>query len=116
MNFIQNRVFPLFAVALISLAIVGCGPATTASPEAQPDAQLSEASDSQEETETQQAAGDPIRIGALFPLSAPGSVVGGEAMRDTMIIAAEEINARGGLLGRPVELVVVDRQGGRSRQ
>ena len=111
MNFIQNRVFPLFAVALISLAIVGCGPATTASPEAQPDAQLSEARDSQEETETQQAGGDPIRIGALFPLSAPGSVVGGEAMRDAMIIAAEEINARGGLLGRPVELVVVDSEG-----
>lgn len=53
----------------------------------------------------------PIRIGALVPLSAPGSVVGGEAMRDAMIIAADEINASGGLLGRPVELVIVDSEG-----
>ena len=32
-------------------------------------------------------------------------------MRDAMIIAAERINAGGGLLGRPVELVVVDSEG-----
>jgi branched-chain amino acid transport system substrate-binding protein len=38
-------------------------------------------------------------------------VVGGEAMRDAMIIAAEEINANGGLLGRPVELIIADTEG-----
>lgn len=54
---------------------------------------------------------DPIKIGALIPLSAPGSVVGGEAMRDAMMIAAAEINDEGGLLGRPVELVVFDSEG-----
>ena len=45
--------------------------------------------------------GDIIRIGALAPLSAPGTVVGGEAMRDAMRIAESDINARGGLLGKP---------------
>lgn len=57
------------------------------------------------------ASGEVIRIGGLAPLSAPGTVVGGEAMRDAMIIAAEEINARGGILGRPMELIVVDTEG-----
>ena len=97
--------------ALIALVIVGCGPASTTSDEVLPNASSSEAKDSTEEKDSQQVAEDPIRIGALFPLSAPGSVVGGEAMRDAMLIAAERINASGGLLGRPVELVVVDSEG-----
>lgn len=57
------------------------------------------------------AEGDVIKIGALAPLSAPGTVVGGEAMVDAMRIAADEINANGGLLGRPVELVIEDSEG-----
>ena len=99
------------AAAFIALVIVGCGPASTTSDEVQPNASSPEAKDSTEKKGSQQAAEDPIRIGALVPLSAPGSVVGGEAMRDAMIIAAEEINTNGGLLGRPVELIVVDSEG-----
>ena len=111
MIFIQDKVFRALSVALIALAIVGCGPASAPSGEVQSEAPVSESNDSKPQTESQQPAGDPIRIGALFPLSAPGSVVGGEAMRDAMIIAAARINAGGGLLGRPVELIVVDSEG-----
>ncbi len=57
------------------------------------------------------AADCPIKIGALAPLSAPGTVVGGEAMRDAMLIAGEDINAAGGVLGCPVEIVVGDTEG-----
>jgi len=109
--FIQDKIFRALAVALIALAIAGCGPASDPSNEVQSEAPVSESNDSKPEAGSQQPAGNPIRIGALFPLSAPGSVVGGEAMRDAMIIAAERINADGGLLGRPVELVVVDSEG-----
>ena len=54
---------------------------------------------------------EPIKIGGLAPLSAPGAVVGGEAMRVAMMIAADELNAKGGVLGRPVELIIVDTEG-----
>lgn len=57
------------------------------------------------------AADCPIKIGGLAPLSAPGSVTGGEAMRAAMRIATDEINAAGGVLGCEVELVVVDTEG-----
>jgi branched-chain amino acid transport system substrate-binding protein len=57
------------------------------------------------------AADCPIKIGALAPLSAPGAVTGGEAMRDAMNIAVGDINAAGGLLGCKVELVIGDSQG-----
>ncbi|NHZ71497.1 MAG: ABC transporter substrate-binding protein, partial [Aquificales bacterium] len=53
----------------------------------------------------------PIKIGGLAPLSAPGAVVGGEAMRDAMIIAVDELNEAGGILGCEVELIIVDTEG-----
>ena len=43
------------------------------------------------------AADCPIKLGGMAPLSAPGTVVGGEAMRDAMLIAEEDINAAGGV-------------------
>lgn len=58
-----------------------------------------------------EAEGETVKIGALAPLSAPGSVTGGTAMRAAMEIAVEEVNAAGGVLGRPVELVLVDTEG-----
>lgn len=58
-----------------------------------------------------QAQECPIRIGGLAPLSAPGTVVGGEAMRDAMLIAQDDINAAGGVLGCEVEVVIGDTEG-----
>ena len=57
------------------------------------------------------AADCPIKLGGMAPLSAPGTVVGGEAMRDAMLIAEEDINAAGGVLGCDVEVVIVDTEG-----
>ena len=53
----------------------------------------------------------PIKLGAMAPLSAPGTVVGGEAMRDAMLIAEEDINAAGGVLGCDVKVVIGDTEG-----
>lgn len=53
----------------------------------------------------------PIKIGALAPLSAPGTVVGGEAMRDAMMIAESDLNAAGGVLGCEIEVIVGDSEG-----
>ncbi len=57
------------------------------------------------------AADCPIKLGGLAPLSAPGSVTGGEAMRSAMKIAADEINKKGGLLGCKVQLIIGDTEG-----
>jgi len=57
------------------------------------------------------AADCPIKLGGMAPLSAPGTVVGGEAMRDAMLIAEEDINAAGGVLGCDVEVVIGDTEG-----
>lgn len=47
---------------------------------------------------------EPIKLGAVSPL---GDITGDQSVK-AMKLAVKEINAAGGLLGRPVELVVVD--------
>ena len=50
---------------------------------------------------------EPIKIGVLHSLS--GTMAISEvSLRDTVLMAIEEINAKGGLLGRPLKPVVVD--------
>lgn len=57
------------------------------------------------------AADCPIKIGGLAPLSAPGAVGGGEAMRDAMKLAEADLNAAGGALGCDIEVVIADTEG-----
>lgn len=51
--------------------------------------------------------GEPIKIG-LSGMSTGEFVESGLLMQNGVLLAAEEINANGGLLGRPVEIVFVD--------
>jgi len=53
----------------------------------------------------------PIKIGGLAPLSAPGAVGGGEGMRAAMLIAEEDINAAGGVLGCDIKVIIADTEG-----
>ncbi|MBI4599397.1 ABC transporter substrate-binding protein [Candidatus Uhrbacteria bacterium] len=58
----------------------------------------------QEQSAGQQA---PIKVGFLHPLTGDAASYG-EAMRNTARLAVEEINAVGGVNGRPLELVMED--------
>jgi branched-chain amino acid transport system substrate-binding protein len=54
----------------------------------------------------------PVKIGVLTPLSPPGDAAAGQFIVRGARMAAEDINARGGVLGgRKVELVVEDDSG-----
>ena len=52
-------------------------------------------------------AQDPIRIGAVFSATGPASFLG-EPEKNTALLLQEQINNAGGLLGRPVELIIYD--------
>ncbi len=52
-------------------------------------------------------AADPIRIGLTGPFTG-GSSPMGTSMRDGVKLAASEINAKGGVLGRPIQLIERD--------
>ncbi|CAG0970733.1 ABC transporter substrate-binding protein [Geobacter sp.] len=55
-------------------------------------------------------AAEPVRIGALFAVTGPASFLG-EPEKNTLEMLVKETNAKGGVEGRKVELVVYDTQG-----
>lgn len=55
-------------------------------------------------------AQEPVRIGAIYILSG-GAATYGEFARDAAMMAADEINEAGGILGRPIELIFEDSEG-----
>ena len=57
--------------------------------------------------EKKEEAKEPIKIGVIVPLTgAPARA--GKAMADAAKMAEEDINAKGGLLGRPVKIIIYD--------
>ena len=50
---------------------------------------------------------ESIKIGAILSLSGPAGFYGKE-VRDGMLLAAQEINSRGGINGREIELIIED--------
>jgi branched-chain amino acid transport system substrate-binding protein len=56
-------------------------------------------------------AADPIKFGASVALSPPGSVPQATQVRDALEVTAKIINEAGGVLGRPIELIIEDDQG-----
>ena len=54
---------------------------------------------------------EEILIGATAPLSKPGSVTGGIVMQAAFNIAVDDINAAGGILGKPLRLIINDTEG-----
>jgi branched-chain amino acid transport system substrate-binding protein len=56
-------------------------------------------------------AAEPIKLGWVGPLSPPGGYAEGQLMKDAAGMAAVEINAKGGVLGRPIEIIYQDTRG-----
>jgi ABC-type branched-subunit amino acid transport system substrate-binding protein len=52
--------------------------------------------------------GSPVLIGALVPLTRPGWVEAGRHLLAGLELAVDDVNAGGGIVGRPLELVVRD--------
>ncbi|WP_376817301.1 ABC transporter substrate-binding protein [Castellaniella denitrificans] len=56
-------------------------------------------------------AAEPIALGWVGPLSAPGNYSSGQEMRWAVEMAVDEINAAGGVLGRPLKVFYEDTKG-----
>lgn len=56
-------------------------------------------------------AAEPIKVGWVGPLSPPGGYAEGLLMKYGSGMAADAINAQGGVLGRPLELIYQDTRG-----
>jgi branched-chain amino acid transport system substrate-binding protein len=56
-------------------------------------------------------AAEPIKLGWVGPLSPPGGYADGQLMKDAAMLATDEINAKGGVLGRRLEVSYQDTRG-----
>ena len=77
-------------LVILAVALTGCGGSGDA-PESTADG----------------PTGDPIKVGVLHSLSGT-MAISETTLKDTVLMMVAEQNAKGGLLGRPVEAVVVD--------
>jgi len=57
--------------------------------------------------EKEAAEKEPIKVGAIFAVTGPASFLGAPEAK-TVEMLVEEINAQGGILGRPLEVIVKD--------
>lgn len=64
--------------------------------------------------EKKEEAKEPIKIGAIFSITGGASWLG-EPERNTVVMYVEKINKEGGVLGRPIELIVEDTEGNETK-
>lgn len=102
----MTRTRPLAALILLSALtlglLAGCG-GSGAAP-AQPQSGTAASQPSAQPTPASTA---PIKIGAIFAATGPGSSLG-KPERDTVLMLADQINAKGGINGRKIEIVYLD--------
>jgi branched-chain amino acid transport system substrate-binding protein len=101
------QLFPALGFAIAAMTLGGCNkaedkPKTTEAKPATPAASTTAAAPAA-------AATDPIKIGVIGPFTG-GSSPMGLSMRDGVRLAAKQINAGGGVMGRQLELIERDDQ------
>jgi urea transport system substrate-binding protein len=97
-----------FAAALLAVGASGCkGSDKKAEPSPDPKVAVAEVKQAMA-PETKAAAGtDPIKVGILHSLSGT-MAISETSLKDVALMTIEEINKKGGVLGRKLEAVVVD--------
>ncbi|MCL5734991.1 MAG: transporter substrate-binding protein [Actinobacteria bacterium] len=106
---LNTRLALLFIGAVAIMIAAGCGGSgsTTTTTAASPAA--STGSSAAPATTTATPSGEPIKVGSI--LDETGAInVYGKTMIDATNLAIEDINAKGGVLGRPLQLVSYDAQ------
>lgn len=94
-------------LAAVGLVLAGCSSSDTESePQADATATQSESTEASAEAEVE-ADTTPIKVGVLTDLTGAFGIVG-QSNQAVAQFTIDEINANGGILGRPVEMVVVD--------
>ena len=93
----------LALIALLSLALLGC-----ASSEEEEGSSSGESSGGEEASGTC-VEGDTVKLGFLNSTSGP-MAISEQTVRDSLILAAEEINADGGIMGKQIEYIEEDGQ------
>ena len=104
-----NRLAAAGMAGILALSLAGCsgGALSEVSGESQGQTAAENAGTSGTETSGSAEEGDTIKVGILHSLSGT-MAISETSVRDAEILAIEEINAAGGVLGKQIEYVVED--------
>ncbi len=99
----------LFLFLMLTVLVAGaCAPAPTAAPtSAPPTAAPAATTAPAQPTSAPQASGEPIKVAIIGAFSGTNAALG-DWMKKGVTLAVEEKNAKGGIHGRPVTIVVYD--------
>ncbi len=107
----------IVSLAMLSVSFVGCRKAPT-QPAATPETQPAQEPAAQPAQEPAPQAAEPapapqagsIKVGAVFAVTGPASLLGGPEARTVEMLAAK-LNESGGINGRTIELIIKDTAG-----
>lgn len=102
----KKRRWMLLCAILLGLPLVACGTGVVGDDEIT----LSQSAETSQLAASATLIGEPIRIGVLYSLSGNNAAIGANILRG-VDFAVAEINALGGVDGRPIEIVRGDTQG-----
>lgn len=101
----------IFSVLVLAfaLALAACAPAPTPVPPPPPTAvpQATTAPQATQPAAKQAPSGEPIKIGAVFPISGQYAPMGGP-MNNAALLVQDTINGSGGIAGRPIQFIIYD--------
>jgi branched-chain amino acid transport system substrate-binding protein len=102
-----SLVLLLAAIVAVALLVTACGGGTTTTTAAQGGTETTAASGGTTISSVAAPTGDPIVIGAIVSATGPGAALG-EQERNVLTMEQDIINAKGGILGRPLKIVIED--------
>lgn len=102
----RRTILALLVLAIGAGLMVHCGPKTQEPKAPSEPAQPNEPAKPAEPAEPT-ASAEPVKIGALFAVTGPASFLGAPEEK-TVRMRVEKINAEGGILGHPLEVIVKD--------
>lgn len=100
----RKPIIVLTVMLVVSMVLAACGaqatptPVPTKAPASQPTAAPQP---------TQAPSAEPIKVGLIAPMSGTNAILG-EWEKKSISIAIDELNAAGGINGRPIELLIED--------
>jgi branched-chain amino acid transport system substrate-binding protein len=94
----RGKLLVLVMLAATVVWLVGCPKQAVESPDMPPTI---------EEPPLPEATGEPIKIGAIFSVTGPAAPLG-VPEKETVDLLVEKINSKGGVNGRPIEVIVKD--------
>lgn len=106
----MKKVIALVMAVMLAVGLVGCGSKETTESKSEEKKTTDAAVNETKESEADNVSGDSVKIGLTTVLTGDRSLEGQYASNAVKLIE-EEINSAGGVLGRPLEVVIEDALG-----